>query len=280
MIMVDVSVVILNYRSRRLVRQCLKAYFAAPPQHVHEVIVVDNASGDGVGEMLRREFPDVRFVAAPRNGGVAYGNNLGLAAARGRHLLVMNPDILVGPGAVDALVAFLDAHPDVGMVGPKLVLPDGTVDESCYRFPTLLVPLYRRTPLGRLPAARTQVQRYLMADLDRDEVQDVDWLLGAAFLMRREALQQAGPQDERYFMYFEDTDWCRSFWQAGWRVTYFPGSSFIHFHDRSSARHPWYLAPFVSVTARAHLVSWVKYFAKHRLVVAPPARRGLTAKKK
>jgi hypothetical protein len=91
--------------------------------------------------------------------------------------------------------------------------------------------------------------------------------------MRREAWFQAGPQDERFFMYFEDTDWCRSFWEAGWRVTYFPGAEMIHFHDRSSAKQSWFLAPFASVTARSHIASWIKYFLKHRFKAAPAARR-------
>lgn len=271
--MVDVSLLIVNYRTPRLLRQSLKAIFAAPPQHAHEVIVVDNHSGDGAMAAIRREFPQVTLLETDRNGGTGYGYNLGLRQGSGRHLFILNADIILKPGAVDALCAFLDAHPDVGAVGPRLLRFDGTFDDTCYRFPSFLMPLYRRTLLGRLPAARRQIARYLMDDFDYDRTGDVDWLLGAAIMVRREAYGQVGGFDPRFFMYFEDTDWCRRLWEAGWRVTFFPGAEAIHFHTRESARYPWFVAPVVSRTARAHLASWIKYFRKYKFIDVPPARR-------
>lgn len=260
----DLSVIILDFRSQRLTRQCLKAFFADPPRCSHEVIVVDNSPASGLAAMLAREFPGVRYVRTEGNYGCAYGNNFGLRLAAGRYPLIVNPDIIVRPGALDELVAFMDSHPDIGLAGPRLLRPDGTIDESCYRFPTLGTWLYRRTPLGRLPFARAAVDRYLMADFDHAADRDVDWLLGAAFIVRRAALEQVGPMDERYFMYFEDTDWCRRFWEGGWRVTYHPAAELVHFHDRGSAREVWFLAPLVNRAARAHIVSWFKYLLKNR----------------
>jgi hypothetical protein len=262
--MPDVSIVINSFRTRNLLRQCLKALFDMPPQRSFEVVVVDNDSRDGTAEMVREQFPQVRLIVSDRNRGCTGGSNLGLVAARGGHVMIMNSDIIVRPGSIDALSSFLDGHPDVGAVGPRLLRPNGEADESCYRFPTLGTPLYRRTPLGRLPFAKKALDRYLMADFDHQTTRDVDWLLGSSIMVRREAMNQVGLMDERIFMYFEDTDWCRRFWEAGWRVVFFPGSELVHFHDRSSAKKAWFVAPLVSTTARHHIASWLKYLIKYR----------------
>ena len=259
----DVSIVILNYKSKGLVRQCVKTIALLPPAVRHEVIVVDNGSDDGVGEMLARRHPDVRFVQTGANLGYAAGNNAGIRAAKGRYVVIMNPDITVRPGAVDALVAFMDANPDVGMAGPKLVRPDGSIDESCFRFPSPAIPLYRRTPLGITGRGRAAVADYVMADFGRDETRDVDWLLGAVVIARRSAIEKVGMLDEGYFLYFEDTDWCRRFWEAGERVVFFHDATMVHYHERLSAHGRWFMAPLSKAT-RIHLASAIRYFRKWR----------------
>ncbi|MDD5251002.1 MAG: glycosyltransferase family 2 protein [Patescibacteria group bacterium] len=260
----DLSIIILNYKSKGLVKQCLKALRLNPPTVSHEIIVVDNDSRDGVGEMLVRDFPEVRFIQTGKNRGYAAGNNIGLGASNGRLLLILNPDISVRAGSVDELVEFMDANPKIGIAGPKLVKATGEVDQSCYRYPTCLVPLYRRTPLGRTAFGRRALGEYLMADYDRRDVRGVDWLLGAVLLVRREAFEQIGPLDEQFPLYFEDTDWCRRFWEAGWQVTYFPGSEMVHLHDRLSAQDRWYSALFMNQAARWHVISFLKYLWKWR----------------
>lgn len=257
----DVSVIILNYKTAGLVRQCVKTIELHRPTADFEIIVVDNASGDGVGEMLRREHPDVRFIGAPSNLGFAAGNNLGIRAARGRYVLILNPDITVREGAIDAMAAYMDAHADIGALGPRLVRPDGSLDESCHRFPTRMIPVYRRTPLGRTARGRAALARYGMSGFDRRETRDVDWLLGAALMVRTSVLGEVGLLDERFFLYFEDTDWCRRFWKAGHRVTFFAGAEMVHYHERESARGNWILSPFRRST-RIHIASAIRYFRK------------------
>jgi GT2 family glycosyltransferase len=257
----DLSIIILDYKSKGLVRQCVKTIRLFAPKHSHEIIVVDNASGQGTGEMIRREFPEVTMIDVPRNLGYAAGNNLGIARARGRYILILNPDITVRPGAIDALIEYMDAQTDIGVLGPRLVHPDGSLDVSCYRFPDPLIPAYRRTPLGRLPAGRRALDRYLMNDFDHARTSDVDWLLGAVLMVRREALAKVGPLDDRYFLYFEDTDWCRRFWEAGYRVVYFAGVEMVHYHERLSAKGNWVTGLFRKAT-RIHIASAVKYFRK------------------
>lgn len=257
----ELSIIILNYKSRGLVKQCVKTIGLCAPSVSHEIIVVDNDSKDGTGEMLAAAFPHVRFIQSSANVGYAAGNNIGIRAARGRYVVIMNPDITVRPGALEAMTAFMDANPDVGIMGPKLVHPDGSIDPSCYRFPTYAIPVYRRTPLGRLQSARVAVAKYLMEDYDKQATTDVDWLLGAVLMVRREALDGVGMLDERYFLYFEDTDWCRRFWQAGWRVVYYTGAKMVHYHERLSAQGNWLVSPFRKST-RIHISSCIKYFRK------------------
>jgi len=257
----DVSIVILNYKSRGLVAQCIKTIQMYPSECSREIIVVDNASRDGLGEVLAAKHPDVRFIASPQNGGYAAGNNQGIGAASGRYVLIMNPDITIRPGSIDAMVKFMDSNPEVGVCGPKLLKPNGQVDESCFRFHRWVTPIYRRTPLGKLPAGRRETGRYTMNDFDRLQTRDVDWLLGAVLMVRREALAEVGKFDEKYFLYFEDTDWCRRFWQANYRVVYFTGATMVHCHERASAQVAWLLGP-LNRAARMHVKSCFYYFRK------------------
>lgn len=270
----DLSIIILNYKTRGLVAQCVKTIGLFASRRTFEIIVVDNASSDGTGALLAEKYPHVKFIQAPANLGFAAGNNLGIREAKGRYVMLMNPDITVRPGSIDALLDFMGANPDVGIAGPKLIKPDGTLDPSCYRFPTHMVPAYRRTPLGRLPFGREAIARYLMDDYDREDTADVDWLLGAVLVVRREALEAVGPLDERFFLYFEDTDWCRRFWASGWRVVYFAGAKMVHYHERLSAQVAWFIGPFRRST-RVHIASWIKYFAKWREadVASRPGKR-------
>lgn len=259
----DLSIVILNYKSKNMVKECLRGIKSVGIDLKYEIIVVDNGSGDGVEKMLLENFPEVKFIASPENLGFAAGNNLGIRAATGRYIVIMNPDIAVFKGSFETLVRYMDQNKGVGVAGPKLLNPDRTIQYSVYAFPRRMTPVYRRTPLGHLAAGREEVSRYLMKDWDHAEAKDVDWLLGACLIIRREALEAVGLLDERYFLYFEDTDWCRRFWEKGWRVAYVPESTMVHFHRRESAEAPL-MASLFKKTTQAHIVSSIKYFIKYR----------------
>lgn len=258
----ELSIVILNYQNRELLKQCLHGISASELQLTHEIIVVDNNSGDGTPSMIQDWFPDVRMISSPVNGGCAFGNNLGLLAARGQYVLVLNPDIAVFPGTIEALVQFMNVHPTAAMVVPKLENPDGSIQMSCFRFPDWLIPVLRRTPLGRLAAAKRHLRSYLMLDWPHDHTRTVDWVLGACMLVRNSAIEAIGLMDERFFMYFEDVDWCRRFWQAGYSVYYYPEVSMIHYHQRLSAENPGLRGVF-SATTRVHIASGISYFMKY-----------------
>lgn len=263
------SIVILNYKNAGLVRQCVQGILNSVSQIFCELIVVDNASGDDCLASLRQKYPQVKTVAMDENYGFAKGNNAGLRSANGEYVMILNPDVAILPGTLEKLVDFMDNHPKVAVAGPKLVNPDGTIQFSAFTFPTFWLPIFRRTPLGYWPWARRQLNQYLMKNWDHQTNRAVDWLLGACLIVRRSALGQVGLLDERYFMYVEDTDWCRRFWENNWQVYYVAQVSMVHYHQRASAD-----ASFLGLFNRTtwiHLGSWIKYFIKWGLKVPHPS---------
>ncbi len=262
--MLDVSIIIVHYNTPRLLRQTLKGIRRANLHVSYEVIVVENDVKRGCVETVRREFPEVQLVVNEKNLGFGVGMNTGFARATGRYLLVFNPDIILSEGSLEKLVAFMDARTDVGMVGPRLNNPDGSLQASCYRFMEPKTVLYRRIPLLRsLPFAKRHLGAYLMNEWDHAEARDVDYLLGAAMLVRRKALDMVGGFDPAYFVYFEDQDFCRRFWKAGWRVIYNPEATMIHYHRRETAEGHFFRQLFKPLT-RIQLRSAVYYFKKYR----------------
>ncbi|MGD1994296.1 MAG: glycosyltransferase family 2 protein [Anaerolineae bacterium] len=257
----DLSVVVVSWNVRDLLRQSISSVLSAPePEGGLELIVVDNGSSDGSVEMVRATFPQVNLIANQENRGFPAANNQGIDVARGRYVFLLNPDTEVVGDALRTMVAFADAHPDVGVVGPQLLNPDGTVQSSRRRFPTLATAFFESTWLESL-APRRLLDRYRVLDHPDDAILDVDWVDGAALMARREAIEQVGPLDEGFFMYSEELDWCRRFREAGWHVIHLPTAQIVHHRGKSSEQ---------VVTAR-HIhfqTSKVRYFHKHHSGVA------------
>lgn len=232
--MADLGIVILNWNTRDLLRRCLQTVLASEGVERFRVVVVDNASSDDSVAMLRQEFPQVGVIANPVNSGYPAGNNLGLrqlgyeGAGRvreeaPRHAMLLNPDTEVPPEALARLVDYMDARPEIGIAGPRLMLPDGSLDLACRRsFPSPQVSLYRFTGLARLFPRHRQFGRYNMTFADPGQELEVDAVVGACMIVRREAIAQAGLLDEDFFMYGEDLDWAWRIKAAGWKVYYQP----------------------------------------------------------
>jgi hypothetical protein len=252
----DLSVVIVTYNSRVPVERCLASLERHPARGAVETIVVDNASADGTAEMVRGRFPGVRVAANDENRGYSRGVNEGIRLSTGRLILILNPDIVVGEGSIDRLAAFMADHPDAGIAGAKLVYPDGALQYSARSFYTVSALLYRRTVLGRLFPRAKPLRDHLLMDDPHDASREVDWIIGACMLVRREALERVGEMDERFFLYFEDLDWCYRMKQHGWKVFYVPESVMIHTYERSSARSV-FRKPFI-----IHLLSLLRYYEK------------------
>jgi N-acetylglucosaminyl-diphospho-decaprenol L-rhamnosyltransferase len=230
----DISIVVLNYNTCAHLRVCLQALSADRPAN-SEVFVVDNASSDGSADMVTAEFPWVKLVRSPRNGGFAVGNNQALRLATGEAILLLNPDALVPPGGIEALLDVLRRHPEAGIVGPKLLRPDGSMHLACRRsFPTPGVAFYRVSGLSRLRPNSPRFGRYNLTFVDPDLPIEVDSVCGACLLVRRKVVERIGLLDERFFMYGEDLDWCLRARAAGWTIRYEPTVVVQHQHGAAS----------------------------------------------
>jgi len=230
----DLSIVIVNWNTRDMLRDCL----ASIPGQVGlqaEVIVIDNASGDGSAAMVAAEFPEATLIRNTANLGFATATNQGLRVARGRHLLLLNSDTLVHGDVLAASVRYMDSHPDVGMMGCKVLNEDGSTQMTCSRFPSFLNLLLQTLGLNRLERPRW-LRRYQMLDWARDDEREVEVISGCYLLARREAVARIGPLDEAFFLYGEETDWCRRCADAGWKLVFAPVGRITHFGSGSSRK--------------------------------------------
>lgn len=228
----ELSVVIVSWNTCELLRDCLAS---AIREGAGEIFVVDNGSVDGSPQMVRREFPEVRLLEPGDNLGFARANELALPLASGRHLMLLNPDTVVLPGAFQKLIAYLDAHPRVGALGPMLLNPDGTLQPSACRFPSLLTEFYEWFGLrGLFPKNRALGRLYY--GYRADKPMNADWVIGACLLVRQEVYLQVGGLDGRFFMYGEELDWCYRIRQAGWQIHYLPQAQVIHYGGQSAQK--------------------------------------------
>lgn len=230
----DISIIIVNWNVKELLRNCLHALLEAGAGLALEIIVVDSASTDGSVQMVRQEFPQVRLVASAENLGYSRGNNTGCRVAGGRYLFLLNPDTVVQPDTLQQLVRYMEAHPAVGAAGPQLLWPDGSLQSSRRRLPTLGTLFWESTLLGQWFPHNRHIHYYHMLDQPLQEAQPVEWVVGAALFIRRETWEQVGPLDETFFMYFEETDWLRRCAEAGWEIVYLPEARLIHYEGKSS----------------------------------------------
>ena len=260
------SIIILNYNHKNLLKNCLKSLKEADIKLDYELIITDNNSKDGSQEFLsqiKTKNPDLKVILNNKNLGYAQANNQAIKIARGKYVLILNPDVIVLPDSVEQLVKYLEKNEKAGMVGPQLLNPNKTIQYSCYRFPKLITPAVRRTFLGKLPGFKKELERYLMLGFDHLQTREVDWLIGACLMIRKEVLEEVEYFDERYFLYFEDVDLAKKIWQAGYKVVYFPKAQMIHFHRRLSADKSAFVSLFSKITW-VHIISALKFFAKWR----------------
>jgi N-acetylglucosaminyl-diphospho-decaprenol L-rhamnosyltransferase len=255
------SVVIVNYKTPddllRLLASLEEHPSASEPL---EILVVDNASGDDSAARVRAAYPGVTVIESPANRGFAAGVNIGLKAARGEWLLILNPDVVVRNGSLDALLDFLKSNPRAGIAAAKLLNPDGSLQHTCRTYYTFGTILLRRTFLGKLFPNSRALRDHLMLDYDHESPRNVDWVAGACLLVRREALEEVGPMDERYFLYFEDVDWCTRMHRRGWGVWYVPQAVMTHGYRRASAGG-------FSRATRAHAESLLRFWEKWSAVL-------------
>lgn len=224
------SIIIVSWNTVDLLAQCLESIYANPPDGEFEVWVVDNASTDSSVPMVGRQFPQVKLLANDTNLGFAGANNQAIRQSTGDFVLLLNPDTEVKPGALDTLVRFMEAHPQVGAAGSRLLNPDQTLQASCYPVPTLSRELWRLFHLDTIRPYGC----YRMADWDLNRPRAVEVVQGAALILRRAALDQIGLMDEEYFMYSEELDLCYRLQKGGWPLYWVPQSKIVHYGGQST----------------------------------------------
>ena len=257
----DVSIIVVNWNGCDLVRQCLTTVYGETKGIRFEVIVVDNQSSDGSVDMLRSEFPQTKVIASEVNLGFAAGNNVGMAAASGRYLLLLNPDTLLKGNAIAQMVTFADAHPKAGVLGPRVLNQDGTLQLSCFMYPSLLNLALSAFWLNKLFARNRFFGREAMSWNTTTKERPVDVVSGCCMLVRREVYEQVGGMDESYFMYFEETDWCYRAGRIGWEITYAPVAEIVHLGGATTEA-------VKSDMMAQHAASLLLYFRKHKGLVA------------
>lgn len=253
--MPDLSIIIVSWNVRDLLAACLESILRSAPGLTIEIIVVDSASEDGTVDMLRQRFPQVSLLPQTANIGFTRGSNIGLAAAQGRYLLLLNPDTEIIEDALSRMVTYLDEHPAVGIVGPHTLNGDGSYQSTRRRFPTIALGFFESTWLQPY-APRMMMDRFYVRDVPEDATLKVDWVQGSALMARREVYAQIGGLDEGYIMFSEELDWCKRAVLSGWRVAYL-GSAYITHHGGKSTDQ---------VIARKHIhfqESKLRYYRKY-----------------
>lgn len=234
----DLSVTICSWNTEDDLRACLASLERVRAEASFEVLVVDNNSEDGSPDMVQAEFPWVRLFRMERNLGFTGGQNLAMRERRGRHAFLLNSDAEVHPGALRTLLAYHAAHPEAGILGPKILNPDGTLQLSCRRFPNPVAALFRNTLIGRWFPNNRFTREYLMADWSHEAPREVDWVSGAALFASGELIDAIGTFDPEYYMFCEDVDWCFRAWKHGWKVVYVPDAVVTHAIGRSTDKAP------------------------------------------
>lgn len=253
--MLDISIVIVNWNTREMTLRCLDSIAASARGLNCEVVLVDNASTDGSANAIAAAHPGVKLIRNGHNVGFAGANNQGLEVIAGRYVALINSDVVVLPGCLQALMLFMDANPRVGLSSARILNPDGTLQPNCMRFPTYWNVICETLGLHNLSKLDWLSGRRIL-NWNYNTTREVDVIVGCFWFARREASAAVGPLDASFFMYGEDMDWCRRFHEAGWRVVLCPEGQAIHFGGQSSAHAP---VRFYIELHRAGLRYWRKY---------------------
>lgn len=272
--MKDINIVFLNFLSKDDILRAVDSVLQdmAGSSLDFQITITDNSENkDGVKEAIASRFKGndkVKFIDGNGNIGFGGGCNTGFKAVEAGYYCTLNPDTVIPENShtIERIVKFMDENKKIGMMGPKLVNMDGSLQYSCYRFdfPSIFIKPFKQIHLDKkFRWARKLSDRLLMKDFDHNETRPVDWIMGSAMIARKEAVDEIGFFDDRYFMYMEDSDWCRAMWEGGWPVYYVHDIVIHHAHARESAKVPGvFKALFINKLARIHLQSWLKYLWK------------------
>jgi GT2 family glycosyltransferase len=262
----DLSITICSWNAVDDLRACLQSLRERAGELNFEVIIVENNSEDGSGEMALAEFPEFKTLVQTQNLGFTGGHNLAREHVKGRHWFLLNSDTVVHPTALRKMVEYADSNPTVGVIGPKLLNLDGSLQYSCRKFPNPVAALFRNTLLGRIFPNNKYTKQYLMKDFNHSDTSEVDWVSGAAILVTEKALPALQRLDPEFYMYCEDVDLCWRAWKSGFKVAYLPSAEVMHIIGRSTDKAP------NRMIWRFHK-SMLLFYRKHMLTqLSPPLR--------
>lgn len=255
----DLSYIIVNWNTKEFLSKCLQSLASQAAGHDSEIIVVDNASSDGSQVFVQNQFPQVKLIQNKENLGFAKANNIGIKNSSGKFLVFINSDIKVLNGCVDSMLAYMNEYLEIGMLGPQILDSHGNIQRSCMGFPTLWNTFCRAMSLDSLFPKSKLFGAYLMTFWPHNTTRAVDVLNGCFWMVKRAALDQVGLLDERYFIYAEDKDWCKEFWNSEWKVVFFHQAQAIHYGGASSSNAP---IRFYIEMQRANLQYWKKHHSR------------------
>ncbi|MEI8096514.1 MAG: glycosyltransferase family 2 protein [Candidatus Moraniibacteriota bacterium] len=262
----DLTIAINGYKSPELLKLCLGSIF----EHLDgssidfEVLVTDSATEEDTEMLMREEYPQVRFFPFRENVGFKTLVNTSLREATGTYIFLINSDIILTKDTVSRMLDYIKTHPEIGLLAPKQLNFNGTLQQSCYRFYRPQTILYRRTWLATFPFAKKHLRWFMLDEYDHATPKNVDWVIGSAMLVSQDAVKKVGLMDNQFFMYMEDVDWCRRFWENGLSVVYYPEAFVYHYHAKGSARGGFLGSLLFNRLTWYHIKSAVRYFLKYQ----------------
>ncbi|MFZ2193441.1 MAG: glycosyltransferase family 2 protein [Candidatus Moraniibacteriota bacterium] len=259
----ELSIIVTNFKNPELLRLCLNSIKKNYTGSDYELIVADSATEENMEMMMREDFPEVIFVPSKKNVGFGGAANNGYKKSSGEYVLILNGDTIIKKDSIEILLSYIKNNPSVGIVGPQLLGFNEKFQPSCFRFYTPMTILYRRTFLGKLPFAKKHLAWFSMQDFDHKSIRKVGWLMGSALMTKRTAIEEVGLIDSNFWMYFEDTDWCRRFWEKKYSVVYNPNAQIYHYHGKGSAGKNILRTLISNRLTWAHIASAIYYFKKY-----------------
>ncbi len=260
----ELSILICSYKNPRLLELCVNSIRKNVLGIKYEIIVADNETQEETYDLMREKFPKIPFIPNQKNLGFGSMVRQCLKVAKGKFYFIINGDIIIKDDDLNKLLEYLKKHNDVGIVGPKLINFDNSIQNSCFRFYSPMTVVYRRTFLGRFDFAKKHLERFLMKEQRKSNKPiEADWVMGSAMMITKKAIDEVGTIDKRFFMYFEDVDWCWRFWEKGYKIIYNPEARVFHYHGKQSASRNVLNSMLFNKYSRIHILSALKFFVKH-----------------
>jgi GT2 family glycosyltransferase len=261
----ELSIVITAYGKTDLLELCIESIQEKIRDEInYEIIVSSSATEESAYDLMREKFSQIVFLPNKENKGFGFVANEGIKKSKGKYLFIINHDIIIKDRAIQKLLAYIKNNRDVGLVGPRLINFDGSIQNSAFRFYSWKTILYRRTFLGRFVFAKKALNKFLLKDkIKKDKIIEVDWIMGSAMMTSAEIVKKVGKFDLNFFMYFEDVDWCWRFWKLGYKVVYNPTIKVAHYHGKASSNKNVLQALWSNKYTRIHIGSALKFFKKH-----------------